>query len=142
MIKSIDFRCALVLVIGISYLVGCDTSRRWDDGVAVVPEPLSGPEIKVLLEGNSVQGMTSGAVPLTVYFPEYGEMRGVHSFNYKDKGTWRVTGDAFCGQWANWWGTQERCWQILIQGQLMSWVRPDGTGADEVEVVDGNPGGL
>ena len=142
MIRSTNLCCALLLVVGISHLVGCDVNRRWDAGLNTIPEPLSGTEIKTLLEGNSVKGMTSGAVPLTVYFPEYGEMRGVHSFNYKDRGTWRVTDDAFCGQWENWWGTKERCWQILGQGPSVSWVRPDGTGADDVEVVKGNPGGL
>lgn len=142
MIKSRDVCCALLLVVGVSHLIGCDTNRQWDAGQDVIAEPLNGQEIKLLLQGNSVQGMTSGAVPLTVYFPEYGEMRGVHSFNYKDKGTWWVTDDAFCGQWENWWGTKERCWQIHAQGQYMNWVRPDGTGVDEVEVVKGNPDAL
>ena len=142
MIKTVRVCYALLLVVASGYLIGCDINRRWDAGLDVTQEPLSGPEIKALLEGNSIRGISSGAVPVTVYFPEYGEMRGVHSFNYKDKGTWRVTDDEFCGQWENWWGTKERCWQIHADDQFMSWVRPDGTGLDEVKVVDGNPGAL
>ena len=104
---------------------------------------LSAQELKTRLIGNSVRGRGQDAVPFTVYFPAYGEMRGVHSFHYKDTGKWSVTADnQFCGKWKNWWATGQRCWKIYSDGGDLFWMRPDGTSLERVAVERGNPEGL
>ena len=100
---------------------------------------LSADEIKMRLIGNSISAVGRDAVPFTVYFPVYGEMRGVHSNHYRDTGTWSISDGKFCGEWKNWWATDERCWKIYADGGSLYWIRPDGTTIEKVSIQRGNP---
>ena len=80
--------------------VGCAPTVQ---GEQKPQSPLTGEEIKQRILGNSVSGTTRDG-PYTVHFPDYGEVLGVRSFNYKDRGTWQVKGDQMCIHWDNWWG--------------------------------------
>ena len=80
--------------------------------------------------------------PFTVYFPTDNEMRGLRASHYKDVGTWRTDEDAICATWDNWWGAVERCWGIYLDGNIVSWQRPDSDAPGQAEVVEGNPYGL
>ena len=101
-------------------------------------KPLSGNEIKAALVGNSIVGETRMG-PLTIYFPSYGEMRGLRSFHYRDDGTWRVTEDSFCGEWNNWLGTMARCWRVYRSGDTVSLEHVDSSQQETVKLVRGNP---
>ena len=57
---------------------------------------------------------------MTVCFPSYGEMRGLHLLHYRDDGTWRVTEDGFCGEWNNWLGTMAQCWRAYRSGDAVN----------------------
>ena len=103
--------------------------------------PLNAEEMKTVLIGNSVVGDDWDG-PFTVYFPVYGEMRGIRASHYKDIGSWRAEEDAVCGTWDNWWGSVERCWGIYLDGDSVSWLRPDSDTPQQAKVVEGNPAGL
>jgi len=100
--------------------------------------PLSAQEIKSRLIGNTIHAVGSDAVPFSVYFPAYGEMRGVHSFHYKDTGEWSIKDGEFCGKWTNWWAATQRCWKMYAAGSDLYWIRPDGTTLQKVSVERGN----
>ena len=118
-------------------LSGCGGSNAIGSGDA----PLNAKEMKTVLVGNSVVGDNWDG-PYAVYFPVYGEMRGVRASHYKDIGTWRTEEDAICGTWDNWWGSVERCWGIYLDGDAVSWLRPDSDALERAKVVEGNPYGL
>lgn len=118
--------------------VGCAPTVQ---GEQKPQSPLTGEEIKQRVLGNSVSGTTRDG-PYTVYFPDYGEVLGVRSFNYKDRGTWQVKGDMMCIHWDNWWGNVERCWDIFLKGRKITWIQPNGGSSDSAKLVNGNPAGL
>jgi len=118
-------------------LSGCGSSSPIESGQA----PLNAEEMKTVLVGNSVAGDNWDG-PFVVYFPVYGEMRGLRASHYKDIGTWKAEEDAICGTWDNWWGSVERCWGIYLDGNEISWLRPDSDIPQRVKVVEGNPYGL
>ena len=122
--------CALILS-------ACGGSSPIDSGDA----PLSAEEMRTVLVGNSIVGDNWDG-PYTVYFPVYGEMRGLRASHYKDIGTWRAEEDAICGTWDNWWGSVERCWGIYLDGNTVSWLRPDSDTPEQAKIVEGNPFGL
>ena len=118
-------------------LSGCSGSSP----VARGDVPLGGEEMKTMLVGNSIVGDNWDG-PFTVYFPVYGEIRGLRAAHYKDVGTWRTDEDAICATWDNWWGSVERCWGIYLDGDTVSWLRPDSDTPEQAKVVEGNPYGL
>lgn len=122
---------------GALMLAGCGGSSPIESGEA----PLNAEEMKTVLVGNSIVGDNWDG-PYTVYFPVYGEMRGLRASHYKDVGTWRAEEDAICGTWDNWWGSVERCWGIYLDGDSVSWLRPDSDTPEQANVVEGNPYGL
>lgn len=118
-------------------VAGCASSGSVHSGEA----PLNAAEMKKVLVGNSIVGENWDG-PFTVYFPVYGEMRGLRASHYKDIGTWRTEPDAICGTWDNWWGSVERCWGVYLDGGTVSWLRPDSDTPQQAKVVEGNPYGL
>ncbi len=116
---------------------GCSGSSPVERGDA----PLNAEEMKTVLVGNSIVGDNWDG-PYTVYFPAYGEMRGLRASHYKDVGTWRADEDAICATWDNWWGGVERCWGVYLDGNTVSWQRPDSDAPEQAKVVEGNPYGL
>ncbi len=118
-------------------LSGCGGSGPIDSGEA----PLNADDMKTVLVGNSIVGDNWDG-PYAVYFPVYGEMRGLRASHYKDIGTWRADEDAICATWDNWWGAVERCFGIYLDGDTVSWVRPDSDEPEQAKIVEGNPYGL
>lgn len=132
------YRIGSIAWLGAALIVaGCSSSGPIESGDA----PLNAEEMKTVLVGNSVVGDNWDG-PFTVYFPVYGEMRGLRANHYKDIGTWTAQEDAICGTWDNWWGSVERCWGIYLDGDTVSWLRPDSDTPQRVKVVEGNPYGL
>ena len=111
------------------------------DPIARGEAPLNAEEMKQVLVGNSVVGDNWDG-PFTVYFPVYGEIRGLRASHYTDTGSWRADEDSFCATWDNWWGSVERCWGIYLQGDTVSWMRPDSDTPEQAKIVEGNPYGL
>ena len=122
--------CALILA-------GCGGSSRIGSGDA----PLNAEEIKTALVGNSIVGDNWDG-PYTVYFPVYGEMRGLRASHYTDIGTWRAEEDSICGIWDNWWGSVERCWGLYIDGDTISWPSSTSDTPGQSKILEGNPYGL
>ena len=122
---------------GALMLAGCGGGATIDPGET----PLNAEELRTLLVGNSIVGDNWDG-PFTVYFPVYGEMRGLRANHYKDIGTWKAEEDAICGTWDNWWGSVERCWGVYLDGDTVSWLRPDSDTPDQAKLVEGNPYGL
>jgi hypothetical protein len=132
-------RVTSVVILACAALVlsGCGSSGPIQSGKA----PLNAEEMKTVLVGNSIVGDNWDG-PFTVYFPVYGEMRGLRASHYKDIGTWRAEEDAICGTWDNWWGSVERCWGIYLDGDTVSWLRADSDAPLQAKIVEGNPYGL
>lgn len=103
--------------------------------------PLGAEEIKKALVGNSIVGDNWDG-PYAVYFPVYGELRGLRSSHYKDVGTWRSEEDSICATWDNWWGSVERCWGLYIDGDTITWPSADSDTPGRSTILEGNPYGL
>ena len=135
---GITHRIATIAVLaGALMLAGCGGSGPIESGAA----PLNAEEMKTVLVGNSIVGDNWDG-PFTVYFPVYGEMRGLRASHYKDVGTWRAEEDSICATWDNWWGSVERCFGIYLDSDNVSWLRPDSDTPATAKVVEGNPYGL
>ena len=120
---------------------GCE-SEFWKEPPKEPGKPLSGGEIKAALVGNTIVADWTSKGPLTVYFPDYGEMRGLRSHHYRDDGTWRVTEDEFCGEWNNWLGTMAQCWRAYRSGDAVSLEKSDRPIQETIKLVPGNPADL
>jgi len=106
------------------------------------PRALGGEEIRAALVGNSVVSDAPDG-PFRVYFPDEEQILGQHSRHYRDSGRWRVTEEGMCARWENWWGNVERCWQVMLDGETVTWLDPYGEAtAGEVSIVPGNVAGL
>ena len=135
---SITHRSALLGASFIAVLLsGCASGA----GYSLSDEPLTGSEIQAVLVGNSISGDNWDG-PFTVYFPAYGEMRGLRARHYRDSGTWHVEEDALCAKWEDWWGGVERCWGVYLDGTTITWRRPDSDLMERALVREGNPAGL
>ena len=82
---------------------------------------LKGPEIQVLLAGNSVHG-TWGSTEYWSYFDAdgstlYRTSRGV------DRGQWRVKGDQYCSVWPQ---SGESCYGLARDGDQLIWLTAEG----------------
>jgi hypothetical protein len=131
-------RCALIACLACGLILsGCGGGSPVDSGEA----PLNADEMRTVLVGNTIVGDDWDG-PYVVYFPVYGEMRGLRASHYKDIGSWRAEEDAICGTWGNWWGAVERCWGIYLDGDFVSWLRPDSDTPARAKVVESNPYGL
>ena len=101
------------------------------------PAPLTGEQIKQGVLGNSiVSDAPSG--PFRVYFPDEERVLGRHSRHYHDEGAWRVTEQGICLRWNNWWGNVERCFEIVRDGDVITWIDPYGDAVSDVTLVPGN----
>lgn len=135
---GMTYRIASIAALaGALVLASCGGSSPIDRGEA----PLNADEMKTVLVGNSIVGEDWDG-PFTVYFPVYGEMRGLRASHYKDIGTWQAEEDSICATWDNWWGSVERCFGIYLDGDNVSWLRPDSDTPARAKVVEGNPYGL
>lgn len=135
----------VLFVILVLSIAGCDSPVVRDllsEPPIDIGKKLTGEEIQSTLTGNSVVADWSNLGPLTVHFPSVGEMRGMRSNHYRDAGTWLVENDNFCGDWNNWWGTLERCWEIYLSGSRLTLKRADRDVQETIEFVKGNPAEL
>ena len=133
-----------VLLASSTLMLGCQTTPTEATPGAAGGTLPSDEEITAMLVGNSIQGLGDGVVPFTIFFPDGGMMRAIHSFRYKDQGTWRVASGTWCGRWENWWGTKERCWRVHLDDETLIWQRVGDDAADDmgIELVEGNPADL
>ena len=131
---TLRFMC----VLGMLLLVGCDIPLLRDP-----PPPPRGPQVtgealRTTLAGNSVVIDDRLTAPLTVFFTADGEMRGLRSNQYRDRGSWKIENDAVCGAWNNWWGTLNRCWKVYRAGSRVTIEQADGGRDYNVTVAPGN----
>lgn len=122
--------CALMLA-------GCESPLFKEPPVPLGPQ-LTGEALRVAIAGNSVVIDERLQAPLTVYFTEDGEMRGLRSNQYRDRGTWTLENDAVCGAWNNWWGTLNRCWEVYGRGNALTIRSADDGQEVSVTVSPGN----
>jgi len=112
-------KCLAIVLLAVVTLAGCDIPL-----LRTPPPPLGaqipGDQLALLLAGNSLVRSLDEVPPLVLYFDGDGEMRGLRSNNYKDRGTWRVDDDAVCGAWNNWYGTLASCWQVFQYGDQLT----------------------
>lgn len=92
-------------------------------GLARAGEPakLSGPEIKALFDGNSVDGMW-GQHHYRSYFDPSGETIYQEEGRPPQEGRWHVSDTQYCSRWEP-GGTT--CYDIYRDGEQIIWVSPD-----------------
>jgi hypothetical protein len=134
LVRRIALTASLVVALAVSSCAG--GGKMGGGGV-----PLSSEEIKTALVGNSIVGDNWDG-PYTVYFPVYGELRGLRANHYKDMGTWRAEEDSICATWDNWWGSVERCWGLYIDGDTITWPSAESDAPGKSKIIEGNPYGL
>ena len=98
-------------------------------------KPLTGPEIAILISGNTVVGTMAAGGPYEEFYLPDGTLRGS---NYEGK--WAVTGDTLCFVYDE--TTPQQCWgaSMTPSGELL-WLKNgvvDGNGM----VQPGNPSQL
>ena len=99
---------------------------------------LTGETIRNTLLGNSLVTAPEVIPPMTVYFDDGDEMRGRHSTNYEDVGSWEVDDDAVCAHWDNWRGVLNRCWNLYRLGDRITLLRPEDGRQVDARLVQGN----
>ena len=104
-------RCILLLL-GTIALVGCDSALMREPAPPIGAR-LTGEQIMSDFSDNSLITSEEQVPPLSLFFAASGEMRGLRSNNYQDSGTWRVENDTICGDWRNWYGTMDSCWEVF-----------------------------
>ena len=125
-------------VSALALLGACEGPLITEDAyVESAPRPLSGEEMKAELLGNSIVSNDPSG-PFNVYFPDEERVLGRHSRRYEDEGVWRVTEDAICVRWNNWWGNVERCFQVVLDGEQATWIDPYGEAVSDVTLEPGN----
>jgi hypothetical protein len=108
-----------ILLLAVLALAGCDSD------LLRPPPPtrgaqLTGEQINLALSGNSLVQDEAQPPPLVLFFAENGELRGIRSNHYQDRGSWRVENDRVCGKWNNWHGTLASCWAVYRSGNRLS----------------------
>lgn len=126
-----------LLLLGVLALAGCD-SDLLRPSPPPLGEQLTGDQIKSTLSGNTLVKAEDEPPPLVLYFAETGELRGMRSNHYQDRGTWRVENDRVCGAWNNWYGTLASCWTVYRSGSRFSLTRERSTETLAATLVAGN----
>ncbi len=87
---------------------------------------LSGPEISQILTEQQFQGTHRGG-PVQQFFSKSGSTLYTENGS-PSQGLWEVRGDQYCSQWppSETWS----CYDVLADGNAMSFVSPDGTRFD------------
>jgi hypothetical protein len=122
-------------------LAGCDIPLLRTPEPPLGPQ-LTGAQIQSLLSGNSLVTPMEQVPPLTLYFDESGEMRGIRANNYRDSGRWRIRDDTVCGQWENWMGTMASCWKVFRANERITLKSVDDARVVPASLAMGNVGGL
>jgi hypothetical protein len=107
-----------ILLLAVLAFAGCD-SDLLRPPPPVRGEQLTGEQLKSALSGNSLV-QDESQPPLVLFFAENGELRGIRSNHYQDRGSWRVENDRVCGKWNNWYGTLASCWTVYRSGNRLS----------------------
>lgn len=100
-----------LFLLAVLALAGCE-SNLLRPPPPPLGEQLAGDQITAMLSGNSLIKDVEQSPPLVLYFADNGELRGIRSNHYQDRGTWRVENDLVCGDWNNWYGTLASCWFV------------------------------
>ena len=133
-------RLPLLLAVAV-VLAGCDMPL-----LRAPPPPLgeqlTGERIGAALLGNSLVTAEDEVPPLVLFFGPDGDLRGLRSNNYKDRGTWSVEDDSVCGAWNNWYGTMSRCWHVYRAGNRFTLKRQDGSTSVVATFKAGDVAGL
>ena len=130
-----------LLLLGVLALSACD-SNLLRPPPPPLGEQLKGEQIKATLSGNSLVRIEEESPPLVLFFAEDGELRGVRSNHYQDRGTWRIEDDAVCGNWNSWYGTLASCWEVYRAGDRFTLNSKKYTRTLHATVAPGNVAGL
>ena len=85
-------------------------------------------ELKDCMSGATFFCKTVYGDPLTIVLAPDGSMSGRAGFPLEDadQGRWWLEGDLWCRQWSRWSYGQVLRFQIVLEGERIHWVSPDG----------------
>ena len=96
--------------------------------------PLSGDEIRSLIQDRTVHLSTPYGVTLPLRYAANGEVTGdisgitlARMFAPRETGSWWVEDNRMCQQWPNWYDGETHCFTIQSTGEnMINWRRNDG----------------
>jgi hypothetical protein len=123
-------------------LLGCFAASPLAAGEAA----LTGENIKTMLGGSLIAIDTPVGSTVSVRIGHDGMMAGEAGTalgavlgSSKDRGRWRVVQDQVCFKWFRWFDAEEKCATISIDGNHLSWRRPDGDTGTGTIIESGKP---
>lgn len=114
-------------------------------GTKTVGSPLTGAEIKKLINGNTVQGPAGGVAMYDWYYQADGQVTGVIHPSNDDSGTWLIKDSKiYCHEWDQYFDGVQHCYEWYKQEQsgryLMKNVDADlGENIEVWTIIKGNP---
>ncbi len=96
------------------------------------PEPgirLDASNIEQALAGSTTQGINDFGNPYTVQILANGQTTGIagHNDEFEDVGSWWIEGDMYCRRWDVWLDNATGCFNVVIDGDTVRWLNPDGS---------------
>ena len=99
---------------------------------------LDGPDLRRLLAGNTIAGVTGDNRDYHVHFTPAGELHMAVEDGFVDFGRWRVTNDhRYCRRWERIGGGREACYSVNRNGARLTFEQ----GEERLPVIwiEGNP---
>lgn len=111
-------------------------------GAAASPVPLSGPELKTLVAGATIEIDAPFGNKIPVQYGTDGHVTGqAGGLAYylgapTDKGRWWISGDQLCHKWSVWFSSELQCLRLRKDGRTIHWENRDGkTGTATIVVA-------
>lgn len=119
-------RHGVLAIIAAFALAACEEAR------------LDGPDLRRLLAGNTVTGVTSDNRAYYVHFTVAGEIHMAVEDGFVDFGRWRVTNDhRYCRRWERIGSGREVCYAVTRDGARLTFEQ--GEERLPVTWIEGNP---
>jgi hypothetical protein len=102
---------------------------------------LSGPQIRDLVAGASVEIDTPLGTKLPIHYTPDGRLSGQarelapYLGAPADTGRWWVSSDQLCHKWNQWFGSEPQCMWLRREGRTIQWLNQDGTSGTAVIAV-------
>jgi len=99
---------------------------------------LSGPQIRDLVAGASVEIDTPLGTKLPIHYAADGRLAGQardlapYLGAPADTGRWWISSDQLCHKWNEWFGSEPQCLRLRLEGGTIHWLNQDGNSGTAV----------
>jgi hypothetical protein len=89
----------------------------------------TGEQVRAAVSGKTMTGVNSYGNPYTYKIQPNGTITGVLGKlnEFDDRGVWTVEGNKWCLHWELWLNSEKVCYDVILDGNQITRVAPDGT---------------